>query len=92
MACPLCSTSAPAVWKYFMKVHFQEAHKLAPISKYEHLWVLSNFETGEMKKIWAKRRNVVVKRTKKSKLAPLVISEDHCAHIPAAELVRYCIV
>jgi hypothetical protein len=86
--CPLCSTGAPAVWKYCMKAHFQESHKSALISKYEHLWMLSNFEIGEMKKIWANRKKVVVKRTKKSKVAPLVISEDHRAHIPVAELAR----
>jgi len=86
VACPLCSNTAPAVWKYFMKAHFQETHKSAPISKYEHLWKISNFETAEMKKIWAKRKNIMVKRTKKSKNPPLVVSENHRAHIP----VRYC--
>ena len=40
-----------------------------------------------MKKTWAKRKNVVVKRTKKSNIPPLVISEHHRAHIPA----RYCV-
>jgi hypothetical protein len=87
IACPLCSNTASAVWKYSMKAHFQETHKSTLISKYEHLWKLSNFETAEMKKIWAKRKNVVVKRTKKSKVPPLVVSEDHRAHIP----VRYCV-
>ena len=83
--CPLCPNSAPAVWKYFMKAHFQEAHKSAPIPKYEHLWKLSNFETTEMKKLWEKRKNVVAKRTKKSTIPPLVVSENHraaCACIP----------
>jgi hypothetical protein len=51
VTCPLCSNTSPAVWKYFMKAHLQETHKLAPIPKYEHLWRLSNFETAEMKKI-----------------------------------------
>jgi hypothetical protein len=68
-----------------MKAHFQESHKSAPISKYEHLWKLSNFETTEMKKLWERRRNVVMKRTKKSKVPPLLVSENHRAHIP----VRY---
>lgn len=68
-----------------MKAHFQEAHKSAPIPKYEHLWKLSNFEMTEMKKLWAKRKNVVAKRTKKSTIPPLVVSENHraaCARIP----------
>ena len=85
IACPLCSSTAPTIWKYFMKAHIQETHKTAPISKYEHLWELSNFEVAEMKKIWAKRKNVVVKCTNKSKNSPLVVSENHRAHIP----VRY---
>ena len=82
---PLCSSTAPAIWKYFMKAHIQETHKMAPISKYKHLWDFSNFEVAEMKKIWAKWKNVVVKRTKKSRNPPLVVSENHHAHIP----VRY---
>jgi hypothetical protein len=82
VTCPLCSKTAPAVWKYFMKAHFQEIHKHAPISKYEYIWKLSHFETAEMKKIWANRKNVVAKRTKKSKIPSLIVSENHRAHIP----------
>lgn len=81
ITCPLCSNTAPAIWKYFMKAHFQETHKSAPISKYEHLWKISDFETAEMKKIWTKRKNVVLKRTKKSKHPLLVVSENHRAHV-----------
>lgn len=87
VACPLCSKTSPAVWKYFMKAHFQETHRSAPIPKYEHLWKLSNFEAAEMKRIWAKQKNVVVKRTKKSNIPLLVISKHHHALIP----VRYCL-
>ena len=36
-----------------------------------------------MKKIWAKRGKVTTNRTKKSKIPPLTISEDHRARIPA---------
>jgi len=80
--CPICPKTDPAVWKYFMKVHFQEKHKALPLTKYEHLWKLSNFEKSEMDKIWQKRGKVTAKRTKKSKIPPLVISEDHRARIP----------
>jgi hypothetical protein len=31
----------PAVWKYFLKVHFQDKHKMAPLTRYKHLWKLS---------------------------------------------------
>jgi len=50
ITCPLCSKTAPAVWKYFLKAHFQEAHKSAQLSMYEHLWKLSNFETAKSRK------------------------------------------
>ena len=83
IACPLCSKTSPAVWKYFMIAHFQETHKSALVPNYERLWKISNFEAAEMKKIWAEQKNVEVKRTKKSNIPPLVVSEHHHAHIPA---------
>jgi hypothetical protein len=39
----------------------------------------------EMKKVWVKRATTLTKRTRKSKIPPLVVSEDHCAQI----LARY---
>ena len=80
--CPICPKTDPAIWKYFMKVHFEEKHKTWDLTKYEHLWKLSNFEISDMKKIWAKQRKVTIKRTKKSKIPPLVISDNHRARIP----------
>jgi hypothetical protein len=80
--CPICPKTDPAIWKYFMKVHFEEKHKTLDLTKYEHLWRLSNFEKSEMKKIWIKRGKVTAKRTRKSKVPPLVISENHRARIP----------
>jgi hypothetical protein len=80
--CPICPKADPAIWKYFMKVHFEEKHKTLDLTKYEHLWKLSNFERSEMKKIWIKQGKVTAKRTRKSKVPPLVISENHRARIP----------
>jgi hypothetical protein len=80
--CPICPKADPAIWKYFMKVHFEEQHKTLPLSKYEHLWRLSNFECVKMKKIWAKRGKVTTKRTKRLKIPLVVISENHRAQIP----------
>ncbi|KAF8240578.1 hypothetical protein L208DRAFT_1232017, partial [Tricholoma matsutake] len=88
ITCPLCSKTAPAVWKYFLKAHFQEAHKSALLLTYEHIWKLSNFETAEMKKIWVKQGHIVMKCVKKSKIPPLVISKSHRAQITA----RYCVI
>ena len=80
--CPICSKSEPAVWKYFMKFHFEEKHKnLRPFTKHEYLWKMSDFEMLEMKKIWEKRSKVTAKRTKKSDIPPLVISDAHRARI-----------
>ena len=81
--CPVCPKSNPAVWKYFMKIHFEEKHKTLDLTKYKHLWKLSNFEISEMKRIWGRQGKVTIKRAKKSKMAPLVISEDHRAWISA---------
>jgi len=81
--CPLCPKSNPAVWRYFLKDHFQDKHKTAPLTKYEHIWKLSNFEVSEMKKFWSKRMNISAKRTKRSKHPPLVVSENHRARIPS---------
>ena len=80
--CPICPKSDPAIWKYFMKLHFEEKHKVL-LTKYEHLWKLSNFERTEMKKIWVKRGRVTAKRTRKANQPMLVVSEKHRAQIPS---------
>ena len=59
-----------------------ERHKTVDVTKYKHLWELSHFERSEMKKIWVKRGKVTTRHTKKSKIPPLVISENHRARIP----------
>lgn len=81
--CPLFPKSDPAIWKYFLKIHFQDKHKNAPLTAYEELWKLLNFELSEMKVIWAKRLKTPLKCTKKSKGTPLVIAEDYHMHIPS---------
>ncbi|KAF8159962.1 hypothetical protein B0H34DRAFT_674235 [Crassisporium funariophilum] len=79
--------SDPAIWRYSFKIHFQEKHPTAPFSKYNHIWSLTNFEIREIKRIWADCTKVMVKCTKKSKLQPLCISEDHGAQIPSSNKV-----
>ena len=82
--CPICAKSEPAIWKYFMKAHFSEKHKnLHPFPKHEHLWQVSDFELSEMKNIWEKRSKVTAKRTKKTNVPPLLISDTHHARIPS---------
>jgi hypothetical protein len=74
--CPLCSKSDPAIWRYNMKYHVLTQHPSAQIAKYEDMWTLSNFEKVEMKRIWAERQKVTVKRRRK-KATHLSISEAH---------------
>jgi hypothetical protein len=64
-----------------MRVHFKEKHIILDLTKYEHLWKLSNFKKSEMKKIWMKQGKITAKQTRKSKVPPLVILENHCAQI-----------
>ena len=81
--------SDPAIWKYFVNVHFDEKHKTLDLTKYEHFRRLSNFERSEVKKIWANRGKVTTKRTKK--IPPLVILESRHAQIPAMYIVLFAI-
>ena len=85
--CLICPQTDPTIWKYFIKVHFKEKHKTFDLTKYKHLWKLSNFKRSEMKKIWAKQGKIPTKCTKKSKIPPLVISESHHARIPAIYVI-----
>jgi hypothetical protein len=55
------------------------------MESHSHLWKLSNFEVAEMKRIWEKRKNVSVRRPKKSNVAPLVISDAHRSGNPISE-------
>jgi len=83
--CPLCPRISPAVWKYFLKTHFEIQHPNAPMESHGHLWELSNFEVAEMKGIWEKRKNVSVRRSKKSNSSPLAISDAHRSGNPISE-------
>ena len=84
IVCPLCpAKDTPAIWKYNMKDHIRNVHKMATLSNHEYLWKLSNFEIMEMKNIWAKWHNVPVKHPKKSKAPPLVVSDMYQSHIPS---------
>jgi hypothetical protein len=80
----LCSDKKdPAIWKYYAKTHFHSNHPTANFAQYEYLWMLSNFEVGEMKKIWTRRLDTPVKRPRKSKISPLIISDAHRGRIPS---------
>ncbi|KAF8154652.1 hypothetical protein B0H34DRAFT_676390 [Crassisporium funariophilum] len=80
----LFAPSRIVIWRYSFKIHFQEKHPTAPFAEYNHIWSLTNFEIREINRIWADCAKVMVKYTKKSKLLPLCISEDHHAQIPSS--------
>jgi hypothetical protein len=88
--CPICPPqSDPAIWKYFMNLHFDEKHETLDLTRYERFWKLVNFERSEMKKIWANRRKITTKRTKK--IPPLMILESRRARIPAMYVVSFAL-
>lgn len=96
ICCLLCNDPhEPAVWRYNMKYHISRVHpniKGPQLQKYAHLWELSDSEITKMREKWADRQRVVVKRTKKSKLPPLVISEAHRSQIPSRYVFEvFCI-
>jgi hypothetical protein len=84
--CPICPKTDPAIWKYFMKVHFEEKHKTLDLTKYEHLWRLSNFKKFEIKKIWIKRwgspvcswRSAIPVNARRKSLVVLVTAAGLC--------------
>ncbi len=71
-----------AVWRYNMRQHYLRVHPNVDHTKYAYNWELSDFEVEGMKEIWRLRQRVAVKRTKKSTLPPLVVSDAHRSHIP----------
>ena len=71
--CSICPKTDPAIWKYFMRVHFEEKHKTFDPTRNKRLWKFSNFERSEMKKIWTRRGKVTMKCTKKSKIPGMYI-------------------
>jgi len=85
--CPLCPKLDPAIWRYSFKIYFQQKHPNAPFLEYEKIWKLTKFEIAEMKRIWANRMKVTAKRTKKSKVPPLIVSEDHRVQIPSRYVI-----
>ncbi|KAF8986509.1 hypothetical protein BDQ17DRAFT_1259627, partial [Cyathus striatus] len=81
MNCPICPSSKPAIWKYFMKHHFEDRHGSQTLMKYSHLWYITPFEHDEMRRIWKKGTSGVVKTAKSSANSTLKVSEAHCAQI-----------
>ncbi|KAF8979201.1 hypothetical protein BDQ17DRAFT_1264979, partial [Cyathus striatus] len=79
--CPICPKSDPAIWKYFLKHHFEDKHSSLKVSNYSHHWKISAFERDEMRKIWSKRTVGAIKPAKQTSKTSLRISEAHRAQI-----------
>ncbi|KAF8176492.1 hypothetical protein BJ912DRAFT_857405 [Pholiota molesta] len=55
MRCPLCVSSAPAIWRYNLEHHIRIMHKAASPSAHEDLWKLGGEEIMKLKEVWEKR-------------------------------------
>lgn len=53
--CPLCPSSKPAVWQYFMEAHFDCTHPSADCSNYQHLWTCTELEDEKLTSVWNTR-------------------------------------
>ncbi|KAF8991390.1 hypothetical protein BDQ17DRAFT_1332915 [Cyathus striatus] len=92
MQCPLCQKSDPAIWKYFMKNHFEDKHKSQKILEYSHLWRIMNFECDKMRKIWVKHSVGTVKPAKGSskgarRIKPLLVGKRRQMSLRESELI-----
>ncbi|KAF9003280.1 hypothetical protein BDQ17DRAFT_1242113, partial [Cyathus striatus] len=79
--CPICPKTDLAVWKYFMKHHFEEKHKSLKLTEYSQYWNILAFECDKMRKIWLKQTNGTAKPARTLSKPTLKISEVHRAQI-----------
>jgi hypothetical protein len=82
--CPLCAPGSPAVWKYSLKAHFRECHRLINPSHFPCPVGQSQSEKYGMKIVWQgcfkKRKSY---NSKSKRLAPhLAVSEAHRPGLP----------
>ncbi|KAK1221659.1 hypothetical protein PQX77_015528 [Marasmius sp. AFHP31] len=77
--CPICGTTRGAVWRYNMQEHFKAQHASTLHAQYSEIWKLGQLERDGMKKIWGDREKRAKWQEKKTKGAPLTISEAHRA-------------
>jgi hypothetical protein len=97
LICPLCSKTAPAVWRYNFKHHIKETHpSVSPDVDYlRQLWALSSFESNQMHNIWKARRNIPKQRRKKrsyESTATLAILEAHTLEAAIRYvLLKFCL-
>ena len=57
MACPLCRSMAPTIWKYNLLGHILEVHPTADANSdaYKSLYAVGPFEVSALKVLWLKK-------------------------------------
>ncbi|KAF9001173.1 hypothetical protein BDQ17DRAFT_1426738 [Cyathus striatus] len=76
ISCPICPSSEPAVWKYFMKRHFEDRHGSQRIKDHSHLWHITPFENDEMRRIWRKGTVAHCTQINPSPDTPIILLND----------------
>ena len=77
IVCPLCPSTASAVWKYNMRAHFSKHHPTASFGDHFPDMHISNSERDALQQKWRSRyKTRKSKATKKSEV-PLAFSDEH---------------
>ncbi|KAG6905363.1 hypothetical protein DXG01_003230 [Tephrocybe rancida] len=77
LPCPLCPKTAPSIWRYNWKAHFENTHPHATYLLYAAEGELSKFEWSQMKQWWRDRQKVPTKRVMRTGLPVLQVSTAH---------------
>jgi hypothetical protein len=81
MACPLCPSIAPAIWKYNLLGHVLEVHPTADANSdtYKSLYAVGPFEVSALKVLYLKKPRYTARKFRN--LGNLNISDSHSTHL-----------
>jgi hypothetical protein len=81
LACPLCPSVAPAIWKYNVLEHISQVHPTADASSdaYKLLYDIGPFEVSVLKVLWLKKPRHIARKF--CNLGNLNISDPHSTHL-----------
>jgi len=80
--CPLCPKDKPVVWTYNFPSHFRAQHNLTNQNHFPCNFPLSTSEKDGLKAIWDGRFRIrQVRKTKKPRHAPLMLSDAHSSRL-----------
>jgi hypothetical protein len=85
LACPLCPSMAPAIWKYNLAEHISHVHPTADASSddYKSLYAVGPFEVSALKVLWLKKPRYTTRKFRN--LGNLNISDSHSTHLSAPQ-------